>query len=388
MLSRSLLRLAAASSVAVLCTLAPGAMNRSISRAQTPPAPPPAPAPSANVSVYATGLNGPRGLDFGPDGSLYVAEAGLGGRTSTIGRATSAVGPCAQVGEVGPYTGGYTSRISKIGPNGARTTVVDGLPSAMTAPASGGDVVGASAVAFVNNVLYGMESGAGCSHGNPDVPNGVIQVSYFGTWSIYDMSTWLHTHPVAKPDAGDFEPDGDWYSMVSAGGKLYSVNSNEGSLDVLDPATAQISRVADISASQGHSVPTSLAYYNGNFYVGNLGTFPIAPGSEKVLKIAPDGTISTYAIGLTTVLGLAFDSSGNLYALESMTAPGFPGPSQFGSGKVVKITATGNQSTVATGLSFPSGMTMGPDGNLYVSNLGFGGPAGSGQIVKVNLTGK
>jgi glucose/arabinose dehydrogenase len=42
--------------------------------------------PSGNVApsvtVYATGLQNPRGIAFGPGGTLYVAEAGSGGTTS------------------------------------------------------------------------------------------------------------------------------------------------------------------------------------------------------------------------------------------------------------------------------------------------------------------
>ena len=34
---------------------------------------------ASQVSVYASGLNNPRGLKFGPDGNLYVAEGGKGG---------------------------------------------------------------------------------------------------------------------------------------------------------------------------------------------------------------------------------------------------------------------------------------------------------------------
>src|SRR5882672_10057969 len=71
--------------------------------------------PSANVSVFATGLNNPRGLKFGPDGNLYVAEGGMGGADSTVGQ-------CAQVPPpVGPYTGSpIGGRISKIEANGLR----------------------------------------------------------------------------------------------------------------------------------------------------------------------------------------------------------------------------------------------------------------------------
>ena len=74
------------------------------------------------VTVVATGLDGPRGLKFGPDGALYVAEAGRGG--DTLGSS------CQQVpSPVGPYHGGPTARISKITSSGEVLTVVDGLPS-------------------------------------------------------------------------------------------------------------------------------------------------------------------------------------------------------------------------------------------------------------------
>ena len=49
---------------------------------------------------------------------------------------------------------------------------------------------------------------------------------------------------------------------------------------------------------------------------------------------------------------------------------------------VVRIDRDGTQSTVVTGLSFPSAMTFGPDDGLYISNFGFGAP--TGEIVRVD----
>jgi len=57
---------------------------------------------------------------------------------------------------------------------------------------------------------------------------------------------------------------------------------------------------------------------------------------------------------------------------------------QLFTGQVAQIDPDGRQTVIATGLSFPTAMTMGPDGALYVSNFGFAGP-GAGQILRITI---
>jgi hypothetical protein len=326
-------------------------------------------------TVFASGLDNPRGLTFGPDGNLYVAEAGTGGSTSTIGT-------CPQVGPpIGPYTGGDTARISRFAPDGTRTTVADGLPSAAEAI---GEIEGAADVAFLDGQLYALISGGGCSHGHTDAPNGVVRVNADGTTTpVADLSAFLASHPVAAPPP-DLEPDGTWFSMAVRDGAFYVVDANQGDIDkvMLD---GTVSRVFDGSARLGHVVPTAIASWNGRFFFGNLGTFPIAPGSQSLWKLTAGGHVRQLATGLSTVLSVVVTKHGKIYALESMTMPGFPGPDQLGSGSVVQVKSDGTIVPVATGLSLPTDMVLGPDHALYVSNLGFGGGPGAGQIMRIAL---
>jgi sugar lactone lactonase YvrE len=239
--------------------------------------------------------------------------------------------------------------------------------------------------------MYAILGGSGCSHG-VTTTNQVIRVNPDrSTTMIADLSAFQQANPVANPTdaiSGDFEPDGTWYSMIAVRGALYAVEPNHGELDKITP-DGKISRVIDISASQGHVVPTVVAYH-GVFYVSNLGQFdPDQLNTQSVFQITPSGQLKVVATGLSKVLGMAFDGRDRLYVLETSYSTSDPGPEPF-TGRLIRILPNGKQETLIDAggpLFFPTGMTFGPDGALYISNIGFGPPpVGLGQIIKVEIT--
>ena len=337
-------------------------------------------AASTEPAVFATGLNDPRGLAFGPDGGLYVAEAGTGGTNSTVGQCLQLPFP------FGPATGGLTARISRIAPDGTRRTAVDGLPSTRNNPIVGGTVLGVADVEFVGNTLYALVAGGGCSHGNAGTTNGLVRVNRDGSWTqVTDHSAFLQAHQVAAPDSSDIEPDGSPYTMVRQGNGFYVAEANQAQI-TFESFQGDVSRFADVTAEVGNLTPTALALRGSHLFLANLGKVPFIDGTSSVFSISHRGNIELLHQGLTTVLDLAFDRIGRLYALETSVGKPVAPPFLFpGTGRVVRVEADGTLIPIATGLDFPSAMTIGPRDDLYVSVCGYGCGAGAGAVVRIEL---
>ncbi len=325
----------------------------------TPTAKPPAASPAPTevgypappgVTVVAEGLLQPRGMTFGPDGSLYIAEAGIA--------------PPPDKNAVN------TGRITKIAPDGTRSVVLDQIATTGT---EFNGALGASALAVISDTLY--LSAAGPDGGRGDAKSGVYRINKDGTTQLLaDLGQFNDDH---KPANIDIDYDrANPYGMVALNGKLYISDGNIQVINEVDPLAPQgsnVRRVADMS--RGHPVLTGIvAGSDGNLYVTEFTHGPyteaFSEGVAQVYRVTLDGQVTPIASGLTMAMGLAQAPDGTFYATEFVSGldkvGNFTGP-----GRLVKLKAGDSQvMEVVSNLAYPSGVVWGPDGFVYFGNYG------------------
>ena len=94
----------------------------------------------AEMTTVATGLHNPRGLNFAPDGSLYVAEAAGDGTAST---------DCGVMGDGSTKCSANTGSVTRIDlASGESTRVLTGLPSLISGDGNGSGGSGPQDVVF------------------------------------------------------------------------------------------------------------------------------------------------------------------------------------------------------------------------------------------------
>jgi hypothetical protein len=323
---------------------------------------------AATTSVVMSGLDNPRGLAFGPEGALYVAEAGRGGP-----------GPCILL-RGAPQCYGPTGAVSRLW-RGEQERIATGLPSYGSAAST----TGPHDISFLGRGGAYVTIGLGFE-GQPRTALGDIAEQQLG-WLVHLPASggWQPIADVAgyefTTNPGGGVLDSNPYGILAEPGRRLVADAGANALLAVE-ANGDISTLATFpSRVQGRAtdaVPTAVAVGpDGAYYVSELTGVPFAAGAATIYRVVPGQAPTIAWSGFTTVIDLAFDSDGNLYVLEHSTGPVF-----FAlPGRLLKVAPDGTRTTVIDGLTRPGSVAIGPDGALYVSTHSTS--IGIGEVLRI-----
>ena len=338
-----------------------------------------------SFTVVADGFHSPRGLAFGPSGTLYVAEAGLGDG-SGLGF-------------------GLTGRVSAVlgatGDHATVATVRDGLPSA-------GDTEGIVGPAGISTNGNGnIDVIISLSQQQTGLPSPLVgrllKLTPSGQGRVLadvgDFNfAWSAAHQTLAPR--DF-PDSNPYGVLSVAGGEYVADAGTNTLDWV-AASGKITVLAYFpNNALADATPTCIAQGpDGALYVGTLAfvdslgsildsALPAPKPAAIVYRVDPAAAdpsslssvlslATPFATGLWPITGCAADGT-NLYVSEFLGV-GQTGP--FSDVVAVPFADPASQTSLTGGqLALPGGVAVGPDGKVYVSNMS---TSADGQVVRIN----
>ena len=328
--------------------------------------------------TIAQGLANPRGITVAPNGTVFVAEAGLGGD-----------GTCFD-GPEGKVCFGLSGAVTRIDANGP-TRVIEGLPS--LAGDGGALATGPHGISLLGTGNLYLTTGLGA---DPAVRDELLADSGLGMlWranhtrgtvrAIADLAAFEATE---NPDgtAVDSNPYGviavpGGQAITDAGGNSVLFVNAAGrveTLAVLPPQMVPAPAFLDLPDGTEipmESVPTSVARGpDGAYFVGVLTGFPFPVGGASVFRVVPGAEPTVYATGFTNIIDVTFGPDDALYVLEITTngllaASDPTNPDLRGA---LHRVLDGTTTTILgpdDGLIAPGGIAFGPRGELYITNL-------------------
>lgn len=396
-------------------------------------------AQAVSLTTIVEGISNARGVSFGPDGTMYVAEPGVGGDGACQPSPSTLFQPiCA----------GNSGSIVRVKTDGQTDRIFTGFQSLAEQP-SGNQGAGPADLQFDSSGNAYLLTGYAGYPGNrdaetlelgsnyplppqqlavfpPSAPEDVLNTSNLAKLFKADLNTGALTEIfdfakyeiINNPDGGDqvtnpydLTISGDTAYVIDGGGNVaYNVklDGSEAKATALplniitNPQLPELPPGAELPPGlinflepdengdpriSIQSVPTGGAIGpDGALYVGEYSGFPYPQDEARIFRIGEDGVPQVFAEGFNAITELTFDKEGNLLVLQ------FSDVSQIGSqdisnlpGSLIQLAADGTRTTLVAagdGLESADGLTIGPDNQIYVTTRGVG--PGNGSVVRVN----
>ena len=396
-------------------------------------------AQAVSLTTIVEGISNARGVSFGPDGTMYVAEPGVGGDGACQPSPSTLFQPiCA----------GNSGSIVRVKTDGQTDRIFANFQSLAEQP-SGNQGAGPADLQFDSVGNAYLLTGYAGYPGNrdaetlelgsnyalppqqlavfpPSAPEDVLNTSNLAKLFKADLNTGGLTeifdfakYEIANnPDGGDqvtnpydLTISGDTAYVVDGGGNAaYSIKLDgsdakavglplniitnpqlpelppgaelpPGLINFLEPDENGNPRISIQSVPTGGAVGP-----DGALYVGEYSGFPYPQDEARIFRIGEDGVPTVFAEGFNAITELTFDKEGNLLVLQ------FTDVSQIGSqdisslpGSLIRLGTDGTRTTLVAageGLASADGIAIGPDNQIYVTNRGVG--PGNGSVVRVN----
>ncbi len=349
---------------------------------------------SANIGsvIYVGGKGGNDGnlAGFAAGGGGAAGPHGGGGRGQDSGATSGGSGGAGDNGYGG--AGGH-------GSNGAASPGGAGAEYTATAGGTAGSGGGGGAGSNRNGGgstggAYGGGAGGGNTSGTVSGGKGLIVITYTPNAALFvtnlDFSTFSSTPVTAYSlgSNGDTSPlsgsnsatglAGPFGIARSSTGNIYVANNDADSVTIY-PTGANGNAAPTATLHLGLSNPTGIALdSNANIYLANAGS--LTGTSDSIIVIAASSingnvlvtaTITGSATGLNYPTAITLDSSGNIYVANSGSLNGGADSiTIYPAGSNGNVPPSATISGANTGLTVPWGIAIGPGGNIYVANDG------------------
>ena len=385
---------------------------------------------AATLTKIVDGISNARGVSFGPDGSLYVAEPGIGGN----GNCQPSPSTLFQ-----PICAGNSGSLVKVASDGTKERILNNFESLAEQP-TGNQGAGIQDVQFDSKGNAYLLTGFAGYPGNRDLetfklgtqsPIPQNQLASFppstadkvlnspllaqlykvdlktgALNSIFDFAKYEITK---NPDKGDVVTNpydlainGDSAYVVDGGGTTaYKINldgSESQAIAIPKNIISKSDLPPGLQLPPGlleelpggkiaiQAVPTGGAIGpDGALYVGDYTGFPYPEGKSRIFRIGEDLKPEVFLDGFTHITDLTFDEKGDLLVLQ------FSDTSQLGGditnlpGSLIQVAPDGTRTTLVAagqGLDSADGIDIGPDGKIYITNRGVGPRLG--EVVRVD----